>query len=93
MHDITYYITIITDMLELLSFLLEDNSISQPMQYISNALLAVFLGFLINYFRIISYRTRFKPSTKDIADNMECRVKFTDANYKLIDSKKYYHSS
>jgi len=93
MHDITDFITFFTDMLELLSFLLEDNSISQPIRYISNALLAVFLGFLINYFRIISYRARFKPSTKEIAENMDCRVKFTDTNYIMINSKKYYHSS
>lgn len=78
---------------EQINTLLAGGRIMQPMKYISNALLAVILGILINYFRILFWHSKSKPKTEDIVDNMDHYVNFTNTNYKLLSSRKYYHSS
>lgn len=78
---------------EQINTLLAGGHIMQPMKHISNFLLAIILGILINYFRILFWHSKSKPRTEDIVDNMDHHVNFTDVNYKLISSRKYYHSS
>lgn len=58
--------------------LLSGSKIAQPMKYISNALLALILAALINYFVAIILSGTAKPSKSELLGSISTGFKFTD---------------
>lgn len=70
--------------------LLSGQKIVQPMKYISNALLALILAALINYFlaRILSGTS--KPGTSEVLNAVSTKFAFYDPHMKLTSQTKVY---
>ena len=79
-----------SEVFEEIETLLSGNRIAQPMKYISNALLAVILALLINFFimRIVS-RNRV-PGQQELLKRMQYHYSLTDAQAKYIKTTKRY---
>lgn len=70
--------------------LLSGRRIAQPMKYISNALLALILAALINYFLVRVLSASSKPDTREILNAVHARFAFSNAQRSLTDQKKVY---
>ena len=71
--------------------LLSGRRIAQPMKYISNALLALILAALINYFIVRLLSTSSKPDKREILNSVYAKFAFSDAQKKLTKQSKVYH--
>ncbi len=76
---------------EQISTLLAGRRIAQPMKYISNALLALILAALINYFVVRLLSTTSKPDTREILNSIYARFTFSNVQKKLTSQSKVYH--
>ena len=70
--------------------LLTGHKIMQPMKYISNALLALILAALINYFVVMLCSGSSKASRKEILDSISTRFSFTNQKKELLNQTKTY---
>lgn len=71
--------------------LLSGRRIAQPMKYISNALLALILAALINYFIVRLMSTSSKPDKREILNSVYAKFAFSDVQKKLTKQSKVYH--
>ena len=76
---------------EQIRILLSGRRIAQPMKYISNALLALILASLINYFVVRIMSRSKEPSTGEILGAASTRFSFTDPKRYLTRQTKIYH--
>ena len=88
--DSDYYLCASTAF-EQIHTLLSGRRIAQPMKYISNALLALILAALINYFVVMLLSKSSKPDTKEILDSVYARFTFSNVQKKLSSQSKVYH--
>lgn len=70
--------------------LLSGRKIAQPMKYISNALLALILAALINYFIVRLMSGTAKPAVSEILNATSTRFAFTDPHVNLTRQTKVY---
>ena len=75
---------------EQISSLLAGRKIAQPMKYISNALLALILAALINYFIIRALSSGKKPSTGEILNASSASFAFRNPQKYLTNQTKVY---
>lgn len=75
---------------EQISSLLAGRKIAQPMKYISNALLALILAALINYFIIRALSGGKKPSTGEILNASSASFAFRNPQKYLTNQTKVY---
>lgn len=88
--DSNYYLCASTAF-EQIGTLLAGRRIAQPMKYISNALLALILAALINYFIVRLLSATAKPDTREILNSVYARFTFSDVQRKLASQSKVYH--
>lgn len=69
---------------------LSGHRIAQPMKYISNALCAVILAFLINYVVMRCMAGAGKPGEKELLKNMKHHCQLTNARADLVKQTKRY---
>jgi len=69
---------------------LSGHRIAQPMKYISNALCAVILAFLINYVVMRCMAGVGKPGEKELLKNMKHHCQLTNARADLVKQTKRY---
>lgn len=70
--------------------LLQGEKIAQPMKYICNALLAVVMAFLINYFIVMMYSKSRKPSDTEVLAKIPTQYKLSNPKVELIRETKRY---
>lgn len=70
--------------------LLSGHRIAQPMKYISNALLALILAALINYFAVRLCSASPKPGSNEILKSISASFSFTNAKSILLNKTKTY---
>lgn len=70
--------------------LLEGRRIAQPMKYISNALLAVVLALLINYFLVMNVSRSKKASTSQILNGIYSKAEVQNPTIELLHQTKRY---
>lgn len=70
--------------------LLSGQKIAQPMKYISNALLALILAALINYFIVRLLSGSSKPGTSEILNSISTKYAFVHPNMTLTNQTKVY---
>lgn len=75
---------------EQINALLEGKAIAQPMKYISNALLAIVLALLINYFLVMFLSRGRKPSTAQLLDGIYSKVEVRNPRMHLTNQTKRY---
>lgn len=85
------YYTCAAKAFEQINTLLKGGFILQPMKYISNALLAIILAVMFNYFRILFCHGKAKPTTKQIVDKMNHHVSFDNISNRLLKTERVYH--
>ena len=68
--------------------LLEGRKIAQPMKYISNALLAIALALMINYFVVMSCSKKRKASDKELLDGIYSHVEIKHPNVQFLHQTK-----
>lgn len=69
---------------------LSGHRIAQPMKYISNALCAVILAFLINYVLMRCMSRAGKAGEKELLNNMKHHFQLTNARAELVKQTKVY---
>lgn len=69
---------------------LSGQRIARPMKYISNALCAVILAFLINYVLMRCMAKAGKPGEKELLKNMKHHCQLTNARAELVRQEKRY---
>lgn len=75
---------------EQIQALLAGQRIARPMKYISNALLALILAALVNYFLAMYLSGSSKPSSKEILSSISTKFAFTNPQRRLIKQEKVY---
>ena len=70
--------------------LLEGRSIAQPMKYISNALLAIVLALLINYFIVMHTSRSVKASNSELLSGIYTKVNVKNPTKKFLHQTKRY---
>ena len=75
---------------EQINTLLEGRAIAQPMKYISNALLAIVLALLINYFVVMFVSRGRKPSNAQLLDGIYSKVEIHNPRMDLTNQTKRY---
>lgn len=70
--------------------LLEGRSIAQPMKYISNALLAVVLALLINYFVVMLLSRSRKANDSQLLDGIYTKVEINNPRMDFLHQTKRY---
>lgn len=70
--------------------LLEGRTIAQPMKYISNALLAIVLALLINYFIVMSVSYSKKASDTQILSGINSKVTVINTKKEFLRQTKQY---
>lgn len=75
---------------EQINSLLEGRAIAQPMKYISNALLAIILALLVNYFFVMFVSRGKKPSTSQLLNGIFSKVEVTNPRTEFINQTKRY---
>lgn len=73
--------------------LLEGGRISQPMKYVSNALLAFVLAFIICYFIVRQCATTKKPSDAEVLTGLTARQHILDFQVQQTHSERVYSPS
>lgn len=75
---------------EQITALLSGHRIAQPMKYICNALLALILAALINYFIVRLCSASPKPSRNEILKSVSTKFTFINPQKKLLSQRKTY---
>lgn len=70
--------------------LLEGKAIAQPMKYISNALLAIVLALLVNYFLVMFLSRGKKPSNAQLLDGIYTKVEVHNPRINLTNQTRHY---
>ena len=70
--------------------LLEGRPIAQPMKYISNALLAIVIALLLNYFLVMLLSRSRKASTKQLMDGIYTKVEINNPTTKFVHQTRTY---
>lgn len=70
--------------------LLEGRHIAQPMKYISNALLAIVLALLINYFLVMTLSRSRKASTSQLLNGIFSKAEVTNPQTTFVNQTKRY---
>ncbi len=71
--------------------ILEGQWIARPMKWITNILLSLILGLLINYMILWLARNKFKPSASEILDNMDVNINIQNPKANFRNQQKIYH--
>ena len=69
---------------------MEGGRISQPMKYITNALLALILALLMNYIFVRIVSASFRPSRRELLDALQKRENVADKSVVLRSTSKRY---
>lgn len=75
---------------EQINTLLEGKAIAQPMKYISNALLAIVIALLLNYFLVMFLSRGKKPSTAQVLDGIYSKVDIRNTRIDLVNQTRQY---
>ena len=70
--------------------LLNGERIARPMKHISNAIFAIVLALIINYFVVKAMSGTTKPEKKQLLNATRHKYEFTNAEVKLINTTKVY---
>ncbi len=70
--------------------LLEGNKIAQPMKYISNAVLALVLALMINYFVVRAMSRSVKPGKKELLDSTRHKYELANAETEFVNTTRTY---
>ena len=70
--------------------LLEGRRIAQPMKYISNALLAIVLALMINYFYVMARSRSSKASNSQVLNGIFSKVSITNTQTNFVNQTKRY---
>lgn len=70
--------------------LLEGRHIAQPMKYISNALLAMLIALLVNYFLAMALSRSKKPSTSQLLSGVFTKTEIHNARTNFVHQTKRY---
>lgn len=75
---------------EQINTLLDGRTIAQPMKYISNALLAIALALLINYFIVMTVSRSTKASDSQLLNGIHTKVEITNPKTDFLHQTKRY---
>lgn len=75
---------------EQINTLLEGRHIAQPMKYISNALLAIVIALLINYFLVMSVSRSRKASNRQLLSGIFSKTKINNPHAQFVNQTKRY---
>lgn len=84
------YLTCASKAFEQIHTLLEGRRIAQPMKYISNALLAIAIALLINYFLVMALCSSHKASTHQLLDGIFSKTKINNPQTQFVRQTKRY---
>lgn len=84
------YLTCASKAFEQVNTLLEGRTIAQPMKYISNALLAIVLALLINYFLVMMLSRSRKASTSQLIDGTFYKAEIKNPHAEFVKQTKRY---
>ena len=84
------YLTCASKAFDQIATLLDGGRIAQPMKYITNALIAIILAFIINFIIIKVYSRRTKTKNKDILLNIFSKCEIDNANEVFTHHTKVY---
>lgn len=84
------YLTCASKAFEQINTLLEGRHIAQPMKYISNALLAIVIALLINYFLTMTLSRSRKASNRQLLDGIFSKTKINNPQAQFIRQTKHY---
>lgn len=87
--DMEYYTCASTAFKQMTS-VLEGKRIAQPMKYICNALFAVAIALLVNYFIVMGVSRSKKPSTKQLVNSTYSKVEIYNARANFTNQTKRY---
>lgn len=84
------YYTCASKAFEQINTLLEGRHIAQPMKYISNALLAIVIALLINYFVVMFFSRSRKPSASQLLDGTFFKTEIRNPHTEFINQTRRY---
>ena len=84
------YFTCATKAFEQVNTLLEGRRIAQPMKYISNALLAIVLALMINYFLAMTRSRSQKATDGQLLNGIFSKVAITNTHTDFVNQTKRY---
>lgn len=84
------YLTCASKAFEQINTLLEGRHIAQPMKYISNALLAIVIALLINYFLAKTLSSSRKASNSQLLDGIFSKTKINNPQTQFVRQTKRY---
>lgn len=84
------YYTCVSRAFEQINTLLEGKKIAQPMKYISNALLAIALALLINYFIVMRVSRSVKASNAELLNGIYRKVDIHNPQTEFLNQTKRY---
>ena len=84
------YLTCASKAFEQVNTLLEGRRIAQPMKYISNALLAIVLALMINYFLVMTRSRSRKASNSQVLNGIFSKVAITNTQTSFVNQTKRY---
>ena len=70
--------------------LLDGGKISQPMKYISNAILSVIIAMLINFIIVMTYAHPRKPSTRQLLNGTYTNVQVNNPSTRFVNQTRTY---
>jgi uncharacterized protein len=84
------YLTCASKAFEQVNTLLEGRRIAQPMKYISNALLAIVLALMINYFLVMTRSRSQKASDGQVLNGIFSKVAITNTHTEFVNQTRRY---
>lgn len=75
---------------EQINTLLEGRHIAQPMKYISNALLAIVIALLINYFLVMTFSRSRKATNSQLLDGIFSKAEVKNPHTEFVKQTKRY---
>lgn len=84
------YLTCASKAFEQIHSLLEDRPIAQPMKYISNALLAIVIALLLNYFLVMLLSRSRKASAQQLMGSIYTKVKINNPTTQFVHQTRTY---
>lgn len=84
------YFTCCLKTLEQVKIVLEGGKISQPMKYISNALIAFIIGMLICFVLVFRFSRQKKPKDNELLRNIYSNVHVDNPTATLINTTRHY---
>ena len=84
------YYTCAYNTLEQVYTLLDGGKISQPMKYISNAILSVIIAMLINFIIVMTYARPRKPSARQLLNGTYTNVQVNNPSTRFVNQTRTY---